>query len=49
MSNKDLAVMLRWLQREAALAWRDGAGEELKGSAIAYGRVALYIESTTRN
>jgi hypothetical protein len=48
MNVHDLAVMLRWLQREAALAWRDGAGEELKGSAIAYGKVATYIEQLPR-
>lgn len=46
---KELAVTLRWLQREAALAWRegDGASEDRfvsKGEAIAYGKLATYLE-----
>jgi len=46
----ELAVTLRWLQRENALAWREAddnwsaAPMERKGAAIAYGQAALAIE-----
>lgn len=48
---ENLAATLRWLQREAALQWRDGLGDlpddariERRGSAIAFGQVARHLE-----
>lgn len=40
----ELAVTLRWLQRENALQWQRYANTEHRGAAIAYGKAALAIE-----
>ena len=55
MTFDELAVMFRWLQREAAMNWRSGGaapgfapGDASKAAAINYGKIALYIEQLPR-